>query len=214
MENGMRITTQMMNASAQKAGITLGGTSLLDYVNGNSAMNTQSALLDSLNTTQVSKTERAKYEKLEETADKLANSLVSFLEEGKEDKFTKKTVGDFVEQYNSLVNTLKKSNSPLDEFYREMLSEAAGENEEDLASIGITTNKNGTLSFDADKFAEADADTVKKVLGESGTFSVKAAFIVGRIGENAAANIDSYSTQYGANGYSYAASNSKYDFWG
>lgn len=210
----MRITTQMMNASAQKAGITLSGTSLLDYVNGNSTMNTQSTLLNSLNTTQVNKTERANYEKIEASADTVAKSLMSFLEEGKEDRFTKKTVGDFVEQYNSLVNTLKKDNSTLNEFYREMLGEAAQENAEDLASIGITANKNGTLSFDADKFAEADADTVKKVLGESGTFSVKAAFIVGRVGENAAATIESYSTQYSANGYSYTTGSSKYDFWG
>ncbi len=210
----MRITTQMMNASAQKAGITLGGNSLLNYVNGNSTMNTQSALLNSLNTTQVSKTERANYEKLEESADVLAKSLMSFLEEGKEDKFSKKTVGDFVEQYNSLVNTLKKNDSQLNNFYREMLDEAVKENAESLETIGITVNKNGTLGFDAEKFECADADTVKKVLGENGTVSVKAAFIVGRIGENAAANIESYSTRYSANGYSYAASNSKCDFWG
>jgi len=88
----MRVTTQMMNASAKRAGISLGGTSLLNYINTGNTQSTQNALLNALSTKQqntVSKTQRSSYEKLENSAEKLVESLHAFLAEGEESIFEK-----------------------------------------------------------------------------------------------------------------------------
>ena len=223
----MRITTQMMQASAKRAGISLGGTSLLNYINSGSTQTTQGALLNALNTKQhsaVSKTQSAGYEKLEKNADALSESLKTFLTEGEESIFQKAgedrqlltdAVKQMVEDYNATIKSLKNTSNPLNDFYKEMMQEAGVESEADLVAIGITQKEDGTLALDEEKLKNADADIIKKALDGNGTFTSKIAFIAGRISDNAKANMESYSSQYGADGYSYVAnSSSRYDFWG
>lgn len=222
----MRVTTQMLNASAKRAGIPLGDTSLLKYINGENAQSTQSSLLNALSNTQsstVSKTQRASYEKLEESAEALGETLNLFLTEGEENVFQKvkedksvvyDSVKKFVDNYNSTVKALKSVSNPLNDFYKEMMEETLTESEVDLSAIGITHNESGTLNLDKDKLKSADLETIKKALDGNGTFSTKVAFIAGRISDNAEANVESYSSQYGADGYSYSTNTSKYEFWG
>lgn len=214
----MRITTEMLNASAKRAGISWGGTSLLNYISGGTTQTTQSSLLNALQTTQnntVSKTQRANYEKLEESADLLATSLHTLLteQEGTEQKIYD-AVEQMVDNYNGTIKALKNVSTPLNDFYKEMLEEAVTESEAALNEFGITKNKNGTLSLEKEKFESSDLETIKKVFGNSGTFSTKVAFIAGRISENATANMESYSSLYGADGYSNIINSSKYEFWG
>lgn len=222
----MRITTQMMQASAKRAGISLGGTSLLNYINNGSTQSTQGALLNELNTKQhsaVSKTQSAGYEKLEKNADALSESLKTFLAEGEESIFQKAeddkqlladAVERMVEDYNATVKSLKNTSNPLNDFYKEMMQEAGVESETDLATIGITQKEDGTFALDEEKLKNAGTDTIKKALDGNGTFTSKIAFIASRISDNAKANMESYSSQYGADGYSYVANSSRYDFWG
>ena len=222
----MRITTQMMQASAKRAGISLGGTSLLNYINNGSTQSTQGALLNELNTKQhsaVSKTQSAGYEKLEKNADALSESLKTFLAEGEESIFQKAeddkqlladAVERMVEYYNSTDKSLKNTSNPLNDFYKEMMQEAGVESETDLATIGITQKEDGTFALDEEKLKNAGTDTIKKALDGNGTFTSKIAFIASRISDNAKANMESYSSQYGADGYSYVANSSRYDFWG
>ena len=78
----MRITTQMMHASAKRAGISLEGASLLNYINNNNTQSSQSTLLNALSkqqNTTVSKTQAANYKKLENSSDALLETLDSFL---------------------------------------------------------------------------------------------------------------------------------------
>lgn len=222
----MRITTQMMQASAKRAGISLGGTSLLNYINNGSTQSTQGALLNELNTKQhsaVSKTQSAGYEKLEKNADALSESLKTFLAEGEESIFQKAeddkqlladAVERMVEDYNATVKSLKNTSNPLNDFYKEMMQEAGVESETDLATIGIMQKEDGTFALDEEKLKNAGTDTIKKALDGNGTFTSKIAFIASRISDNAKANMESYSSQYGADGYSYVANSSRYDFWG
>lgn len=222
----MRITTQMMQASAKRAGISLGGTSLLNYINNGSTQSTQGALLNELNTKQhsaVSKTQSAGYEKLEKNADALSESLKTFLAEGEESIFQKAeddkqlltdAVERMVEDYNATVKSLKNTSNPLNDFYKEMMQEAGVESEADLVTIGITQKEDGTFALDEEKLKNAGTDTIKKALDGNGTFTSKIAFIASRISDNAKANMESYSSQYGADGYSYVANSSRYDFWG
>lgn len=212
----MRITTQMMNASAKKAGISLEGASLLNYVNGGT--NNTQGLLNALNTKQVhtvNKVQHVKFEKLEQSADTLSEAIQPFICGDEEEDLTDaKTVSQLIGRYNDVVKELKKNPTSLNDFYREMLKEAATENEAVLSEIGIFVNENETLSFDEDKFKNTDVETIKKALSGNGTFCSKVAFIAGRVSENAKANTESYSTRYGADGYSYLMNSSKYDFWG
>ena len=222
----MRITTQMMQASAKRAGISLGGTSLLNYINNGSTQSTQGALLNELNTKQhsaVSKTQSAGYEKLEKNADALSESLKTFLAEGEESIFQKAeddkqlltdAVERMVEDYNATVKSLKNTSNPLNDFYKEMMQEAGVESEADLVTIGITQKEDGTFALDEEKLKNAGTDTIKKALDGNGTFTSKIAFIASRISDNAKANMESYSSQYGADGYSYVSNSSRYDFWG
>jgi len=222
----MRVTTQMMNASAKRAGISLGGTSLLNYINTGNTQSTQNALLNALSTKQqntVSKTQRSSYEKLENSAEKLVESLHAFLAEGEESIFEKacedKTqVYDAVKKmlngYNDTVKALKNVSNPLNDFYKEMMDEAVKESEEAFVSIGIMQNENGTLSFDKEKLEVADMESIKKALDGNGQFSTKLAFIASRICDNAKANTESFSSRYGVDGYGYTMNMSRYDFWG
>lgn len=222
----MRVTTQMMHTSAKRAGISLEGTSLLNYINGNNAQSSQNALLNALSKTQSStgtKIQHDAYEKLETSAETLVENMEAFLVEGEECLFqtdgeNKADVYDAVKQmlnsYNNVVKELKNTSNPLNDFYKEMLGEAVTENKEVLAAIGITQKDTGMLTLDKEKFENADMESIKNALDGNGTFSVKTAYIAGRIYDNAKANMESYSSQYGANGYSYYMNTSKYDFWG
>jgi len=221
----VRVTTQMMHASAKRAGISLGGTSLLNYIN-NGNQNAQSSLLNSLNTKQsamVNKTQSANYEKMEESANSLLESLEMFISEeedgifqkaGTEKSVIKDALKQLVKKYNDTVKTLKNTSNPLNDFYGEMLKEAARESEESLLTVGITQNENGMLTLDEEKLKNTEIETIKKALDGNGMFSTKTAYITNRISDNAKTNTESYSCQYGADGYSYVANSNRYDFWG
>lgn len=221
----MRVTTQMMHASAKRAGISLGGTSLLNYIN-NGNQNAQSSLLNSLNTKQsamVNKTQSANYEEMEESANSLLESLEMFMSEEEDGIFQKAgteksvitdAVKQLVKKYNDTVKALKNASNPLNDFYWEMLKESAGESEESLLTVGITQNEKGMLTLDEEKLKNIDIETIKKALDGKGMFSTKTAYITNRISDNAKANTESYSCQYGADGYSYVANSNRYDFWG
>lgn len=219
----MRITTQMLNESARRAGLPINNTSLLNYINGNSSENT---LLSALNkSSTVDSTKKSNYEKLEKAADQLLQDVNFFTAEGEKSVFAKARESEnneeiydgaeaLVESYNNTLNYLKADSSSLNIYYRQMLQEAVTGNKEALSSIGITISKDGTLEIDKDKLEAADTDSLEKVLGKSGTFSGKVAILAARIADNAEANAGSLSSQYSSTGSLYSALASKYDFWG
>lgn len=220
----MRITNQMLNESARKAGLPVNHMSLLNYVNNTDSGN---SLLNALNKSGSAENtvKKTGYEKLEKMAENLLQSAEIFTEEGEETIFSKaEESGDkqeiydkvqtFVENYNSTLSALKNTSSALNQYYYQMMQEAAEENSEKLASIGITISKNGTIALDKDKLASADMDTLEQTLGASSDFSKKAAFLALRISDNARTNAESLSSRYSAKGDIYSAMRNKYEFWG
>lgn len=220
----MRITNQMLNESARKAGLPVNHMSLLNYVNNTDSGN---SLLNALNKSGSTENtvKKTSYEKLEKTAENLLQSAEIFTEEGEENIFSKaEESGDkqeiydrvqtFVENYNSTLSALKNTSSPLDQYYYQMMQEAAEENSEKLESIGITISKTGTAALDKDKLAAADIDTLEQTLGASSDFSKKAVFLASRISDNARTNAESLSSRYSAKGDVYSAMSNKYEFWG
>ena len=218
----MRITTQMLNRSARKAGLPINNTSLLNYINGNSNNTLLSALNKSSNTDAATKT---KYEKLEKTADQLSEAASVFMATGEDSLFSKaresgdnqdvyNVVEDFVGKYNSTLSALKNTSSTLNDYYSQMLKSAASDNKEALESIGISVAKDGRLSVDKDKLKGADLDTLEKVLGNTTGFTKKAAYAAGRVSDNARTNQRSLSSQYSSTGSLYSALASKYNLYG
>lgn len=220
----MRITNQMLNESARKAGLPVNHMSLLNYVNNTDSGN---SLLNALNKSGSTENtvKKTSYEKLEKTAENLLQSAEIFTEEGEETIFSKaEESGDkqeiydkvqtFVENYNSTLSALKNTSSPLDQYYYQMMQEAAEENSEKLGNIGITISKNGTAALDKAKLAAADIDTLEQTLGASSDFSKKVAFLASRISDNARTNAESLSSRYSAKGDVYSAMSNKYEFWG
>ncbi|MDE7225189.1 MAG: hypothetical protein K2O34_15590 [Acetatifactor sp.] len=220
----MRITTQMLNETARKTGVPINSGSLLDHLNNSASDN---SLLKALNKSgSVADTkQKSDYEKLEKnagqlqkSADKLAakgeNSLFEKAKEGNDTEEICKETQALVEEYNNTMKILQSASGPLNDYYYQMLQEAASDNREALESVGITVSKNGKMSVDSDKLKAADIDTLEKALGASGSFTSKVSFVAERVSDNAQAGTRSLTSQYGANGSRYAASCSKYSFWG
>lgn len=221
----MRITTRMLNESARKAGLPINHTSLLNYINNDSSDNTLLSALNKKGRTMADTESKNRFEKLEKAADQLLQRAEVFTKEGENSVFAKaKESGSnqelydaaetLVKQYNDTTAALNSASGTLNNYYRQMLKEAASENSEALKDIGITIAKDGTLVLDRDKLKAADTDTLEKVLGTPSTFSAKTAFLAARISQNAQANAESVTSQYSSAGMLYSASASKYDFWG
>lgn len=221
----MRITTQMLNESARKAGLPINRSSLLNYVNGSGSGN---GLLSALNQKQSSATDSAKktsYEKLEKKADQLAQKAAVFTAEGEKSIFEKAresgsnreiydSVEELIESYNSALEILDSMDGTLNAFYGDNLTGLFSDNKEALESIGITLSKDGTLNLDKEKLQAADLETLEKVLGKGSGIMKKLSYLAGRISDNAQTNVESLSRQYGSGGSSYTSSFNKYDFWG
>lgn len=227
----MRITTQMLNETAKKTGIPINQNSLLSYLNdsGEASGNT---LLDALDKNgKVSSAASKSYKKLEAAADKLQDSAEKLTAKGEESLFEKiknsseqdleknkeelySSIKTFLDNYNAALTELDKTSSPMNAYYSKELGLAASENSKALESLGVTAGKDGRLTLDSGKLKQASVDDIEKVFGAAGTFAVKSAFIAERVSDNAQANVESISSQYGPMGSLQSQLASKFDFWG
>ena len=83
----MRITTQMLNESARKAGLPINNTSLLNYKKNDGTGN---SLLDALNKkkeTAATAAQKSDYEKLDKEADQLTQVAEVLLKDGENSLF-------------------------------------------------------------------------------------------------------------------------------
>ena len=110
----MRITTQMLNRSAQKAGLPTNRTSLLNYINGNNS-NVSLANALSKSNRMSDATKKSDYEKLEKSADQAAASTDKLLSAGSEN-VTSADLQGFVDKYNDMLKNLGKSADTLNLF--------------------------------------------------------------------------------------------------
>ena len=222
----MRITTQMLNESARKAGLPVNNTSLLNYINNKGEGN---SLIDALNKkkeTAVTATQKSNYEKLNKEAEQLTQAAEELLKDGENSLFEQeKTSGDnqkvydsiekLFSSYNSTLKELKNNSNTLNDFYRKMLAESTTEKEDLLAGIGITFATDGTAKVDMEKVKASNIETLEEVLGKESELVSKMNFISTAISDNAKANIKSLNSTYNASGNMYSAINSsKYNLWG
>ena len=220
----MRITTQMLNETARKTGVPINSGTLMNHLNNSASDN---SLLKALNKSGSAADTKQKrdYEKLEKNAGQLQKSAEKLAAKGEDSLFEKakeskdleelcKEAQTLVEEYNNTMKILQSAPGSLNDYYYQMLQEAASGNSESLANVGITVSKNGKMTVDPDKLKAADIDALEKALGASGGFTSKVSFVAGRVSDNAKAGAESISSQYGANGSLLTASGSKYSVWG
>lgn len=226
----MRITNNMIINRSSKKGIhnTYQRTALLSLLQKNSSStdifrrigqtsskNNASALLM-----------KNTYTKLEDSSEKLSKYASSLLETEKDSIYDKaeesgstssivSNVSKLVEEYNSTINQLNKAGGSMNEFYRQQLKAIPSSCKDVLKAIGITQQKDGSLSIDEKTLKSADTATLKKALGNDTGFASKIDFISRRVNKNAAANAASASSQYNSRGSSYSGyyGSSKYNFW-
>lgn len=226
----MRITNNMIINRSSKKGIhnTYQRTALLSLLQKNSSStdifgrigqtsskNNASALLM-----------KNTYTKLEDSSEKLSKYASSLLETEKDSIYDKaeesgstssivSNVSKLVEEYNSTINQLNKAGGSMNEFYIQQLKAIPSSCKDALKAIGITQQKDGSLSIDEKTLKSADTATLKKALGNDTGFASKIDFISGRVNKNAAANAASASSQYNSRGSSYSGyyGSSKYNFW-
>lgn len=121
----MRITTQMLNRSAQKAGLPTNRTSLLNYINGN---NSNVSLANTLSKTskEADTKKKSDYEKLEKSADQTAASAEKLLSTGSEN-VSSSDLQTFVDKYNDMLKNLGKSSDTLNMLYAQTAKDTVKE---------------------------------------------------------------------------------------
>lgn len=129
------------------------------------------------------------------------------------DADTRKEAASVIERivsaYNDTSKALLKDANTINQFYRQELSKAVSSGVKDL---GLSVSKSGTLTFDADKLKKDI--TVSELQDKLQPIARKLAFISEHVADNASANLNSVSTQYGASGKSYYNAGNRYDYRG
>lgn len=218
----MRVTNQMLNESARRAGTPVNGHSLLDYVNGGNHNTVSDRLLGNKG---IDKAEKTKYEKQEKAAGELDTIAQKLSESGKDSIWEKvresgdtseitKKAQELVEKYNHLLESTKGTSGALNEFYRRSLKELPSQHTEELAKIGITSKKDGSLEIDQEKLKGASLEQLEKVFGKDSSLTSRISYISSRIADNAGANLENLSGSYLPDGNTTSSHLNKYDFWG
>lgn len=228
----MRITNNMIINKSSKKGIhnTYQRTALLSLLKKNS-LTSSTDMFGRIGQTSSKNNAAAllmknRYTKLEDSSEKLSKYASSLLETEKDSIYDKakesgstdsivSNVSKMIDEYNSTIKQLSDAGGSMNEFYRQQLLTVPASCKDPLKAIGITQQKDGSLSIDEKTLKSADVDTLKKALGNESGFASKVDFLSNRVNKNAAANAASASSQYNSRGSSYSGyyGTSKYNFW-
>lgn len=222
----MRITSQMLSESAQKAGVEVKH-SLLDYIGSDNKSSTLQRVLSANNTSISDTTKEKNYKELDKLADSILthiqslagggeNSVMNMLETADNDDSRKAlldAVGSLVDDYNAVRKDLVKAQGALNNYYAKLLKDDVEEHEELLEKVGITYSGSG-LELDENKLSMADISEIKNALGGNSTYMESLYRIVNHISDNAEANLKSLSSQYNSSGVNYYSATGRYDVKG
>lgn len=221
----MRVTSQMLNNAAIRSGRQIQGNSLLDYLKTDGSQNGIYDTLTQKSNQMLASIKAEKYEKIETAVDEVLEQLSLLAGKDEKSLFGKakaekdntgicKTVEKLVEEYNQAIKELSSGQDALLNSCAPALKQVAAQNKEGLQKLGITIEKDGTLKVDSEKLKSADIESLEKMFGNSGMFSVRTAYVLARASEYAAANAESFTSQYNASGNAYTSAANKFDFRG
>lgn len=212
-----RTTTQMLNHSRRRTSLSASRrSSLLSAARNNSGLqNSRLGMMMNANSVQSARLLRSNYEKLEKSATSLKEQTKLLAEKADVGgKDLTGTAANVVQHYNDTMEGLRKSSGILNDYYRQTMKEIASSNKDKLEEIGITVRKDGTLSLNKDKLAEADAEKVKEALGASGDFAKRMQAVASRAADNAAVSATNAASQYTSSGALTNSYLSRYNFRG
>lgn len=110
-----------------------------------------------------------------------------------------KAVSTFVTNYNSVLDSMDDINSTSILGKATSMVTATAANSKLLSAVGITINKDNSLSIDKDTFAKADMSTVKSLFNGNGSYAYRVsaqASLINFAADNEAAKANTY----GSNG--------------
>jgi hypothetical protein len=206
----LRVTNQMLRQSAHKAGLQLDQTSLLDVLNSGDSSDNLMSGVGTKNPT-LAKLQKGHYTEIEKSSEKLnqyassfastdKNSILAKAEKSGSTKDVVANIKDLVASYNTTVSKLKKTDSNLNKYYQQQMTALVSTNKDKLKTVGITQAKDGTMSVDTKTLEKASLKDLKAAFGSSNEFAARMAFVSGKVEQNAAANLESKSNLYNANG--------------
>lgn len=220
----MRITTQMLNETAKKTGISVNNTSLLNYINKDN----DNSLLNSLQksaTQQANMAQKKSYEKLGTAADSLEETAKTLGSDEEDNIFAKakesgsnseiiQSIKTLIEQYNETRKQLANNPSSINTYYNQMLKQLADKNSEVFSEIGISIDKNGSMTVDENRLNAAKTDELEAVFGAKSEFTNKLEYMAAHISDSVTAEIESLGNQYGQDANSFSSYiSSKYNWW-
>lgn len=210
-----RTTTQMVSNSRRRTGLTARRSPLLSRAsqkNGNGTVSRMDMM--NANSLQSSRMARVGFEKLQKSATSLEEQMALLSDKAENGKDMGATAANMVADFNDTLKYLQENSSVLNNYYRQSLSETAASSKSDLSEIGITVGRDGTLSLDKAKLEQADAETVKRVLGTSGDFAKRVGSVASRVADNAKVNMENASSRYNASGNVANSYLSRFNLWG
>lgn len=179
----MRITSSMLQNLYGSRASSRTNSIRNSWSMGNAAKRTSGFSTNSLRSNSYQKTDIAQsYQKTQkgaagvrEQAESLTDTSEDSLWAKAEKSGSNKEVVDYVKQfvsdYNDMVSGMQKTGGSLNNIYRSQLNTAAKNNQQALSEIGITTNRDGTLSADVAKLGKADLESIKEVFAGSSSFA-------------------------------------------
>lgn len=144
---------------------------------------------------------KASTDDLKESADKLLakGSKSVWAEEDMEKVYS--AVSDFVKDYNSVLDTMDRTNSTSILSRAKNMVNNTAVNEKLLSKVGIRINSDNSLSIDKKVFLDADMATVKNVFGGNGSFAYRVSASASLINYAAEKEADKAATYTGTGAY-------------
>ncbi|NLK76164.1 MAG: hypothetical protein GX284_00250 [Clostridiales bacterium] len=161
--------------------------------------------------TETSKTEESKTEERKTEESKTEESTGNTSQVSAETQRNKivKQIQGFVDDYNTMRNSMEKLGGQVRQVYIQQLDKQVTRNAKALEEIGITQNKDGTLSAKSSTLREADLEKIKSLFGTADSFANKVSDISNGVEKNARDNLYELKFRSYSSGYSKTGSYSE-----
>lgn len=132
-------------------------------------------------------------------------------------------VTNFVDAYNTMVKNMGTTGGTMNNLYAGQMKTDYSSHKEDLAAVGITAAKDGSLNIDKSILEKADISALKKAFGSTGSFAgkmaVKSIYVeANAVSDQTSAQYARFQSSYGGygsyGGYSYSPYSRYYDSMG
>ncbi len=168
------------------------GKLLKAYYKKEDAQDTKDTTSKKQTTNNISESAAKELKEIQTEANALRDSATALMQRGSKSVFKDgdmakvySAVSDFVDDYNSVIEKGTESDSKAIVRGAEGLVSLAGDYEDELNRMGISSDKNNKLSIDKDTFMKADIDKVKELFNGQNSFSYLASVRAVSIGNTA-----------------------------